>query len=84
MNLLFVSAVIFGNVKPFGVFAACKFFSFMDTLLYSLQTVIPDQYFPRAVFMDLPYILTLLILAGFIKRSSGPADIGKPYEKESR
>jgi ABC-type uncharacterized transport system permease subunit len=46
-----VSAVIFGNVKLFGVFAACKFFGFMDALLYSLQAVIPDQYFPRAVFM---------------------------------
>jgi simple sugar transport system permease protein len=79
-----LSAVIFGNVKPFGVFAACMFFGFMDALQYSLQTVIPDQYFPREVFMALPYILTLMILAGFIKRSSGPADIGKPYEKESR
>ncbi len=79
-----LAAVIFGNVKPAGVFAACMFFGFMDALQYSLQTVIPDQYFPREVFMALPYILTLLILGGFIKRSSGPADIGKPYEKESR
>jgi len=80
-----LSAVIFGNVKPFGVFAACMFFAFMDALQYTLQTVIPDKYFPREIFMALPYILTLLILGGFIKkRSSGPADIGNPYEKESR
>ena len=79
-----MSAVIFGNVKPKSVFAACMFFSFMDALQFTLQTVIPDQYFPREIFMALPYILTLVILAGFIKRSSGPADIGNPYEKESR
>ena len=79
-----LSAVIFGNVKPFGVFAACMFFACMYALQYTLQTVIPDQYFPREIFMALPYILTLLILGGFIKRSSGPADIGNPYEKESR
>jgi len=79
-----LSAVIFGNVKPGGVFAAAMFFSFMDALQFALQTVIPDQYFPREVFMALPYIITLLILAGFIKQSSGPADITNPYEKESR
>ncbi|MDO9546805.1 MAG: ABC transporter permease [Pelolinea sp.] len=79
-----LAAVIFGNVKPAGVFAACMFFGFMDALQFTLQTVIPDQYFPREVFMALPYILTLLILGGFIKRSSGPADISNPYEKESR
>jgi ABC-type uncharacterized transport system permease subunit len=79
-----LSAVIFGNVKPGGVFAACMFFSFMDAMQYTLQTVIPDQYFPREIFMALPYILTLIILGGFIKRSSGPADITNPYEKESR
>ncbi len=79
-----LSAVIFGNVKPGGVFAAAMFFSFMDALQYVLQTVIPDQFFPREVFMALPYIITLLILAGFIKQSKGPADITNPYEKESR
>jgi simple sugar transport system permease protein len=79
-----LAAVIFGNVRPFTVFAACLFFGFMDALQYSLQSVVPDQYFPREVFMALPYILTLVILAGFIKRSKGPADITKPYEKESR
>lgn len=79
-----LSAVIFGNVKPAGVFAACMFFGLMDAMQYTLQTVIPDQYFPREIFMALPYILTLVILAGFIKRSSGPADITNPYEKESR
>lgn len=79
-----LSAVIFGNVQPAGVFLACMFFAFMDALQKTLQTVIPDRLIPRELFMSLPYVLTLLVLAGFIKRSGGPADIGNPYLKESR
>lgn len=79
-----LSAVIFGNVKPRGVFLACMFFAFMDALQITLQAVVPAGILPREIFMSLPYVLTLLILAGFIKRSGGPADIGNPYIKESR
>jgi len=79
-----LSAVIFGGVQPFGVFLACIFFGFMDALQKTLQTVIPDTLIPRELFMSLPYVLTLLVLAGFIKKSGGPADIGNPYLKESR
>jgi len=79
-----LSAVIFGGVRPGGVFLACIFFGFMDALQKTLQTVIPDTMMPRELFMALPYLLTLLALAGFIKKSGGPADIGNPYLKESR
>jgi simple sugar transport system permease protein len=79
-----LSAVIFGSVRPAGVFLACMFFGFMDALQKTLQTVIPDSMIPRELFMALPYLLTLLVLAGFIKKSGGPADIGNPYLKESR
>lgn len=79
-----LSAVIFGNVRPGGVFLATLFFGFMDALQITLQTVIPDRMIPREVFMALPYVLTVLFLAGFLKRSKGPADIGNPYYRESR
>ncbi len=79
-----LSAVIFGNVKPRGVFFATLFFGFMDALQITLQTAVPDYLIPREIFMSLPYILTVLFLAGFLKRSSGPADIGNPYYRESR
>jgi general nucleoside transport system permease protein len=79
-----LAAVIFGNVKPRGVFLACMFFAFMDALQITLQAVVPAGVIPREIFMSLPYVLTLLILAGFVKRSGGPADIGNPYIKESR
>jgi ABC-type uncharacterized transport system permease subunit len=79
-----LAAVIFGNVKPRGVFTACMFFAFMDALQITFQAVVPASIIPRELFQALPYLLTLLILAGFIKRSGGPADIGNPYVKESR
>lgn len=79
-----LAAVIFGNVRPASVFLATLFFGFMDALQITLQTVVPDYLIPREIFMSLPYVLTVLFLAGFIKRSSGPADIGNPYYRESR
>ncbi|MBP6086585.1 MAG: ABC transporter permease [Pelolinea sp.] len=78
-----LAAVIFGNVRPGGVFWACMFFGFMDALQLTLQTVVPDYVIPREVFMSLPYIITVLILAGFIRRKGGPADVGNPYIRES-
>lgn len=79
-----LAAVIFGNVKPRGVFAACMFFAFMDALQMTLQTAVPDNIIPREVFQALPYILTVVILAINMAKGGGPADIGNPYEKESR
>ena len=79
-----LAAVIFGGTKPRGVFLACLFFGFMDALQMTLQTAVPDSMIPREVFQALPYILTVVILAGFIAKNGGPADIGNPYEKESR
>jgi general nucleoside transport system permease protein len=79
-----LAAVIFGNAKPRTVFFACLFFAFMDALQISLQTTVPDTVLPREIFMALPYVLTLLILGIFAKRTGGAADIGNPYHKEAR
>jgi len=79
-----LAAVIFGNAKPRPVFFACLFFAFMDALQISLQTALPETVLPRELFMSMPYILTLVILAIFIKRTGGPADIGNAYHKEAR
>lgn len=79
-----LAACIFGGVKPWSVFLACVFFGFMDALQISLQTAVPDTIIPRDVFMALPYVLTILLLAGFVKRSGGPSNIAQPYYKESR
>lgn len=79
-----LAACIFGGVKPWSVFLATLFFGFMDALQISLQTAVPDAIIPRDLFMALPYILTIVLLAGFVKRSGGPSNIGQPYYEESR
>lgn len=79
-----LAAVIFGNAKPWTVFLTCLFFAFTDALQISLQTAVPETVLPRELFMALPYILTLLILAIFVKRTGGPADVGNPYDKEAK
>lgn len=79
-----LAACIFGGARPWSVFTATIFFGFMDALQISLQTAIPDTIIPRYLFMALPYLLTLFILAGFGKRTGGPSNIGQPYYEESR
>jgi simple sugar transport system permease protein len=42
------------------------------------------QAIPVEVYAALPYIVTLIVLAGVVGRSVAPAAVGRPYEKESR
>jgi len=79
-----LAAVIFGRTKPWPVFFACLFFGFMDALQMTLQIVVPSSAIPNEVFMSMPYVLTVLVLAGVMMKQSGPTDIGQPYIKESR
>lgn len=79
-----LAACIFGGVRPWSVFLATLFFGFMDALQISLQTAVPDTIIPRDLFMAMPYILTIAILAGFGKRTGGPSNIAQPYYEESR
>ena len=72
-----LAAVIFGKWTPFGALGACLFFGYADALQMRLQDVgIPTQ------FMNmLPYVLTMVALAGFIGKSVGPKASGQPYIK---
>jgi len=72
-----LAAVIFGKWTPFGALGACLFFGYADALQMRLQDVgIPTQ------FMNmLPYVLTMVALAGFIGKSVGPKAAGEPYIK---
>lgn len=78
-----LAAVIFGNWRPWRAFGACLMFGFLDAITSRLQGVdlpligeIPSQ-----LMLALPYILTILLLSGFIGRPSPPAAIGQPYRK---
>jgi len=74
-----LAAVIFGNWRPFGAAAACLLFGFSSALADRL----PEYSGSAAVlFQALPYVLTLIAVAGVIGRSIPPAADGKPYTKQ--
>jgi ABC-type uncharacterized transport system permease subunit len=76
-----LAALIVGKWHPLGAALACLLFGVAEALQIQLQTrgitIIPTQFLQM-----LPYILTILILAGFIGRATPPAADGIPYEKE--
>jgi len=75
-----LAAMIFGKWTPFGAFGACLLFGFGSALYNQLQTnggVIQD-YSPLVA--TLPYVLTIVALAGFIGRATPPAADGIPYD----
>ncbi|MQT11945.1 ABC transporter permease [Segnochrobactrum spirostomi] len=79
-----LAALIFANWKPGNVMWACLLFGFLDALSIRLQgTPVPGiGVVPVQVFQALPYILTCVLLAGFLRRSTPPKAGGVPYTKE--
>lgn len=78
-----LAAVIFGKWRPYTAFFACLLFGFLDAASARLQGVdlplIGEA--PTQLMLALPYIIVVLLLAGFIGKASPPAAIGVPYEK---
>ena len=74
-----LAAVIFGKWNPWGALGACLLFGFADAIQISLQSA--GVNIPSEFLLMLPYVLTLIALAGFIGRSIPPAAVGEPYEK---
>jgi simple sugar transport system permease protein len=78
-----LAALIFGKWRPGGAFAACLLFGFLDAVAIRLQGVsLAGVAVPVQLIQALPYILTVILLAGFIGRAVAPRAIGQPYEKE--
>jgi general nucleoside transport system permease protein len=74
-----LAALIFGNWRPFGAAAACLLFGFSSALALRLP-VYSDS--AAVLFTALPYVLTLIAVAGVIGRSIPPAAVGRPYRKQ--
>jgi simple sugar transport system permease protein len=79
-----LAALIFGRWHPVGALWACLLFGFLDAVAIRLQgaTLPGVGEVPVQAIQALPYLLTVVLLAGFIGKAVAPQAIGKPYVKE--
>ena len=74
-----LAAMIFGKWNPIGAFGGSLLFSSADALQLKVQAYSFDL--PSQFMQMLPYVVTLIVLAGVIGRARPPAASGKVYEK---
>jgi general nucleoside transport system permease protein len=74
-----LAALIFGNWRPFGAFGATLLFGFFLGLSTRIQGY---GYEAQVLVQALPYLVTLIAVAGVIGRSIPPAAVGRPYVKQ--
>ncbi len=74
-----MAAMIFGKWTPFGALGGALIFSSADALQIKIQGF--DFALPAQFLQMLPYVITIVVLAGIVGRARPPAAIGKPYEK---
>jgi len=79
-----LAALIFGRWHPVKALSACLLFGFLDAAAIRLQGVsLPGLgEVPVQAIQALPYVLTVVLLAGFMGKSSAPKALGVPYTKE--
>lgn len=79
-----LAALIFGQWRPWPALAACLLFGFLDAVAIRLQGhPLPGiGEMPVQAIQALPYLLTVLLLAGFMGRAVAPRALGIPYTKE--
>lgn len=75
-----LAAMIVGKWNPVGAAAACLLFGAAEALQIRLQ----GSAFPSELLQALPYVVTMLVLAGFIGRAVAPRAVGVPYDPEER
>ena len=81
-----LAALILAKWKPVPVLFACLFFGFTEALSIQMQGVVKlpsGEDIPVQFVQMIPYVLTIIVLAGFIGLSRAPKALGIPYRKES-
>lgn len=83
-GFLALAALIFGKWRPVPAVLACLLFAFADAAQVRLQgTPLPFVgTVPTQAIQALPYLLTILLLAGFVGRAVAPRALGRPYVKD--
>jgi general nucleoside transport system permease protein len=77
-----LAANIFGRWTPIGSYLASLLFGAAEALEIKLQLFSSVITIPPQFFLMIPYILTVIVLAGAMGRAVAPKAVGKPYEKE--
>ena len=78
-----LAAMIFGKWHPVGALWACLLFGFLDAAAIRLQGVVITGLgeVPVQLIQALPYLMTVILLAGFIGKAVAPRALGSPYIK---
>jgi ABC-type uncharacterized transport system permease subunit len=86
-----LAALIFGRWTPLGSLGAAILFYATAALERAIQFNTPSGQLgdvltaiPPQIYSALPYLITIVILAGVVGRSTAPAAVGQPYEREAR
>ena len=79
LGFIALAAVIFGQWHPIKATLAALLFGFAQALQNVLQSI--GSGVPNEFMLMLPYVITILAVAGFIGQSRAPAASGKPYLK---
>jgi general nucleoside transport system permease protein len=79
-----LAALIFGKWRPYGALGACLMFGLLDAIAIRLQGVhvVGVGEVPVQLIQALPYLLTVILLAGFIGKAVAPKAAGIPYIRE--
>ena len=82
-----LAALILAKWRPVRVLFACLFFGFTEALAVQLQGVrfqfLGGEEIPVQFVQMIPYVLTIIVLAGFVGLSRAPKALGIPYRKEN-
>jgi ABC-type uncharacterized transport system permease subunit len=80
-----LAALIFGKWRPVQTLLACLFFGLTEAVTIQMQGVVTlpsGEGIPVHFIQMVPYVLTIVVLAGFIGHSRPPRALGRAYEKE--
>jgi len=80
-----LAALIFGKWRPVQTLLACLLFGFTEAFSNQIQGLIKlpsGEDIPVQFIAIVPYVLTIIVLAGFIGSSRPPLALGIPYRKE--